>query len=138
MAKKSVVNKVNPKEQYTRVFLESAGWESNEESVKKYKPVFWYSYRDKDSGGLRLTDKGLEFVIDKADLKTYRVEFPSEFSFTAQTMIWLDQYLNTPFYLDKKSVTVISEKAAFELYLFSGDVRKFGLAKSLSNRLAQD
>jgi hypothetical protein len=137
MAKKSVA-KINPKEQYTQIFLESAGWNADEESVKKYKPVFWYSYRDKDSGGLRLTDKGLEFVVEQADLKTYRVEFPSGFSFTPQTMIWLDQYLNTPFFVDKKSITVISEKAAFELYLFSGDVRKFGLAKSLSKRLNQD
>jgi len=137
MARKSA-NNLNPKDQYTKILLTAAGWDSTPESIKKYKPVFWYSYRDKESGGLRLTDKGLEFIIDHADLKIYRVEFPSEFSFTPQTMIWLDQYLNTPFFIDKKSITVISEKAAFELYLFSGDVRKFGLAKSLSNRLTQD
>jgi hypothetical protein len=137
MAKKSISN-LTPKDQYTKILLTAADWEANEESIKKYKPVFWYSYRDKDAGGLRLTDKGLEFITEYADLKTYCVEFPSGFSFTPQTIIWLDQYLNTPFFIDKKSITVISEKAAFELYLFSGDVRKFGLAKSLSNRLAQD
>jgi hypothetical protein len=136
MASKSV--KLTPKEQYTKVFLDAAEWKSDQASIKKYKPVFWYSYRDKEKGGLRLTEKGLEFVVENADLKTYRVEFSSEFSFTPQTMLWLDQYLNTPFYIDKKSITVISEKAAFELYLFSGDVRKYGQAKSLSNRLTQD
>jgi hypothetical protein len=136
MAKKLV--KLNPKEHYTKMFLKSAEWDFSDESIKKYKPVFWHSYRDKDSGGLRLTDKGLEFIVENAGLKTYKVDFPSEFSFTAQTMIWLDQYLNTPFYIDKKSITVITERAAFELYLFSGDIRKFGQAKSLSSRLAQN
>jgi len=137
MAKKSAV-KLNSKEQYTKIFLESSGQTSDAESIKKYKSIFWYSYRDKDTGGLRLTDKGIEFVTDYADLKTYKIEFPSGFNFTPQTIIWLDQYLNTPFYINKKSITVISERAAFELYLFSGDVRKFGLSKSLANRLAQD
>jgi hypothetical protein len=129
---------LNPKEQYTKLLLETAGWSFDSESIKKYKPVFWHSYRDKETGGLRLTDKGLEFIIEKADLKTYKVEFPTDINITPQVIIWLDQYLNTPFFIDKKSVTVISEKAAFELYLFSGDVRKFGLAKSVSQRLAQD
>lgn len=137
MARKSVV-KLIPKDQYTKLFLETAGWESHEDSIKKYKPVFWCSYRDKETGGLRLSDKGIEFVVEKADLKIYRVEFPKEFSFTPQIVIWLDHYLTTPFYIDKRSITVISEKAAFELYLFSGDIRKFGLAKSLSSRLTQD
>jgi hypothetical protein len=136
MAKKSV--KINPKEQYTRIFLEAADWDSSDESVEKYKPVFWYNYRDKDIGGLRLTEKGFEFVTKNADLKIYRVDFPSDFSFTPQTVIWLDQYLNSPYYIDKRSITVISERAAFELYLFNGDVRKYGSAKAMSNRLAQD
>lgn len=137
MAKKSVA-KLTPKDQYTKVFLETAGWESHEDSIKKYKLVFWHSYRDKETGGLRLSDKGMEFVVENVDLKVYRVEFPKEFSFTPQILIWLDHYLNTPFYTDKRSITVISEKAAFELYLFSGDIKKFGLAKSLSARLTQD
>ena len=136
MAKKLV--KISPKDQYTRVLLEAANWDSNSESIEKYKPVFWYSYRDKDTGGLRLTEKGFEFIVEQADLKTYRVEFPTDFSFTPQTVIWLDQYLNSPFYIDKRSITVISERAAFELYLFNGDVRKYGSAKALSNRLTQD
>jgi len=136
MAKK--LTEIGPKEQYTRVFLEAAEWDVSNESVEKYKPVFWYSYRNKDFGGLRLTEKGLEFVVEQSDLKTYRIDFPSEFNFTPQTIIWLDQYLNSPYYIDKRSITVISERAAFELYLFNGDVRKYGSAKALSTRLTQD
>lgn len=136
MAKKSA--NLKPKDLYTKIILESAEWPSDDESIKKYKPVFWYSYRDKDVGGLRLTDKGIDFISEQAKLKTYKVDFPTDFSFTPQTIIWLDQYLNSPFFIDKKSITVITEKTAFELYLFSGDVRKYGLSKSLSKRLTQD
>lgn len=136
MAKKST--KSNPKDQYTKVFLEAAEWDSTEENIKKYNPVFWYSYRNKPEGGLRLTDNGFKFVTEHADLKTYVVDLPKEFVFTPQSFLWLDQYLNSPYYVDKKTITVISERAAFELYLFSGDIRKFGLSKSLVKRLAQD
>jgi hypothetical protein len=136
MAKKLL--KLTPKEQYTKIFLEAAEWDSSTESIEKYKPVFWYSYRDKEIGGLRLSDQGMEFLKTHADLKTYNVDFPSDFSWTPQTMLWLDQHLNSPYYITKKTITVIAEKAAFELYLFNGDVRKFGLSKSLAKRLAQD
>jgi hypothetical protein len=136
MAKKLI--KLSPKEQYTKLFLETAGCESSVESIEKNKSMFWYSYRDKNTGGLRLTDIGLNFINDEVCLKTYKIDLPKEFNFTPQTMIWLDQYLNTPFFIDKKSIIVISERAAFELYLFSGDIRKFGLSKSLSNRMTQD
>jgi hypothetical protein len=129
---------LNFKDQYTKVFLESAGLNFDKESIEKYKPVFWYSYRNKPIGGLRLTEKGLEFITKYSDIKVYKIDLPPEFNFTPQIIIWLDQYLNTPFFIDKRSVTVISEKSAFELYLFSGDVRKFGLAKSVANRINQD
>jgi hypothetical protein len=32
----------------------------------------------------------------------------------------------------------MKERAAFELYLFSGDIRKFGHNKALAKRLNQD
>jgi hypothetical protein len=32
----------------------------------------------------------------------------------------------------------MSEKSAFELYLFSGDIRKMGMAKAMNKRLSQN
>jgi len=136
MAKKSI--NLPPKDSYTKIFLESASWDASVENIKKYNPVFWYNYRSKKEGGLRLTDKGLEFVIEHADIKVYNIDLPKELKFTPQVFLWLDQYLNSPFFIDKKNITVISERAAFELYLFSGDVKKYGLAKSVSKRLTQN
>jgi hypothetical protein len=33
---------------------------------------------------------------------------------------------------------VLKEKAAFELYLFSGDIKKLGYNKALAKRLSQE
>jgi hypothetical protein len=136
MAKKLI--NLSPKDNYTKIFLETANCDADSSNIKKYTPVFWHNYRNKSEGGLRLTDKGIEFVVEHADIKTYKVEIPKEVVFTPQVFLWLDHYLNSPYYLDRRHVVVISERAAFELYLFNGDVKKFGLSKTLAKRLAQD
>lgn len=119
------------------MFLRAANQPYDIESIKKVKTLWWYSTRDKDTGGLRLTDLGLKFIIEEADIKIYSISLPKEFSLTPQVVIWLDQFLDSPFHINKKEITVLSEKAAFELYLFSGDVRKMGHAKAMSKRLSQ-
>lgn len=129
---------MNYKDTYTKVFLEAAGQEATKENISKHKPLWWYNYREKASGGLRLTDLGFEFVTTQSNLKIYSIEMPKELKITPQVLLWLDQGLLSPFYLDKRNINVISERAAFELYLFNGDIRKMGTAKALNKRLNQD
>lgn len=126
------------KDTYTQVFLQAANIDPTEENIKKYAAVFWYSFRHKTQGGLRLTDTGLQFVEEHAKIKTYTIDFPKEFSFTPQVLVWLDNFIESPYFITKKSITVMKERAAFELYLFSGDIRKFGHNKALSKRLSQE
>jgi hypothetical protein len=85
-----------------------------------------------------LTDEGLNFVQDDAKIKTYKIDFPKDFAITPQILVWLDQFIDSPFYITKKSITVLKEKAAFELYLFSGDIRKLGYNKALAKRFSQE
>lgn len=125
------------KDTYTAVFLKSNNQPADEENIKKHRPIFWYNVRGKDSGGLRLTDEGLKFVED-ADIKSYKIEFPKEFSITPQILIWLDKFIESPYFITKKYIIVLKEKAAFELYLFSGDIRKMGYGKALAKRLSQE
>ena len=129
---------MNTKDAYTRVFLQAANIESTDDNVKKYSAVFWYSFRNKDQGGLRLTEQGLQFIQDHAKIKTYKIDFPREFAFTPQVLVWLDNFIDSPYFITKKNITVMKEKAAFELYLFSGDIRKFGHNKALAKRLSQE
>ncbi len=129
---------MNTKDAYTRVFLQAANIEFTDDTVKKYSAVFWFSFRNKDQGGLRLTEQGLQFIQEHAKIKTYKIEFPKEFAFTPQVLVWLDNFIDSPYFITKKNITVMKEKAAFELYLFSGDIRKFGHNKALSKRLNQE
>lgn len=126
------------KDTYTRVFLQAAEIEPTPEKIKEYKSIWWWSHRNKSQGGLRLTDQALEFVENYAKIKTYKIEFPEQFAFTPQVLLWLDNFIDSPFYVNKKHIIVMKEKAAFELYLLSGDVRKFGHNKAMSKRLSQE
>lgn len=126
------------KDTYTRVFLQAANLEADPDTIKKYKAVWWWNFRDKSEGGLRMTEHALNFIEEYAKIKTYKIEFPKEFSFTPQVLVWLDKFIDSPFYINKKYIVVLKERAAFELYLFSGDIRKLGHNKAMSKRLSQD
>jgi len=123
---------------YTKKFLQAANVNLDEDSIKEKTVEWWYNLRSKDTGGLRLTEKGLDFVVNDAKLKSYNVKFPGKFTITPQILVWLDNFIETPYFITKKDITVFSERAAFELYLFSGDVKKFGYNRALRQRLIQD
>jgi hypothetical protein len=126
------------KDQLTLVFLKAANQNHSEEEIKKFRNIFWWNYRRKESGGLRLTDEGLRFITEECHLKSYPVNFPRDLKMTSQVLIWLDHFIKSPYYITSKTITVLSEKDAFELYLFSGDVKKMGAGKALAKRYAQD
>jgi len=125
---------MNKKDVFTEAFLKSAGINITKDIVKEKKLKWWWNVREKSQGGLRLTDEGLEFIINNAELKVYSIKFPGHVVLTPQILVWLDQQMTSPFYYNKKEITVLSEKDAFELYLFSGDVRKMGYTKALAQR----
>ena len=126
------------KDTYTSVFLKAAGQSVDENIIKKFRGTWWQNVRGKEHGGLRLTDQGLEFVETYSQIKTYKVEILKEISITPQILVWLDQFIESPYHLTKKHIIVLKEKSAFELYLFHGDVRKMGYAKAMHQRLSQE
>ncbi len=129
---------MNTKDAFTETFLKAANLAVTVDTIKEKKLEWWFNVRDKSEGGLRLTDNGIEFVQTVADIKTYTVKFPGHVTLTPQILVWLDQQIKSPYHLTKKQITVLSEKDAFELYLFSGDVMKMGYGKALSKRLSQE
>lgn len=126
------------KDRYTEVFLKAAGLNPSADDIKKYRAIWWWNVRGKNEGGLRLTDQAFEFIETQAEIKTYKIEFPKEFSVTPQVLLWLDKFIESPYYITKRNIVVLREKSAFELYLFSGDVRKMGHNKALAKRLSQE
>lgn len=126
------------KKEYTKIFLESTGEEINEKILENKNKCWWWNFRDKEQGGLRLTEDAIKFIEEQAKLKTYKVPFPDNLTITPQVLLWLDNFIECPYYITKKDITVLKEKSAFELYLFSGDVRKMGYSKAMAKRATQD
>ena len=126
------------KKDYTKVFLESAGTYIDEKILEQKNKTWWWNHREKTQGGLRLTEDAISFIEQDAKIKTYKVPFPDNLTVTPQILLWLDNFIECPYYITKKDITVLKEKSAFELYLFSGDVRKMGYSKAMALRAAQD
>jgi len=122
---------------YTKMFLKQLGESINEQNVQSIKHLWWYNIRDKDKGGLRLTTEGFD-VLKKLELAVYEIPFPLDMTLTTQIIIFLDNFIDCPYYLTNKSIFVTMEKKAVELTLFSGDLRKYGLTKALSRQKKDD
>lgn len=120
---------------YTKVFLQQANISITDTTIKEYLPIWWKNSRSKNTGGLRLTEDGLKFVQERLQLQTYDVPFPHEFTITTQVLIFLDKFIDCPYYLAADGIIVTNEKKAMELHLFSGDIRKYGLIKAMSRPL---
>lgn len=125
---------MNWKDTYTKVFLKQLDKSINEVTLKEFKPLWWQNTRSKDQGGLRLTDEGLRMIIEDIKLSTYDVPYPADFELTTQTIIFLDQFIDCPYYMGRRGITVLDEKKALELHLFSGDIRKYGLTKAMKRQ----
>jgi hypothetical protein len=67
-------------------------------------------------------------------LEEFEVPFTDKIELSPQTIIFFDNYLDCPYFLTGQSLTVFSEKKAFELYMFSDDIRKYGLVKAMNAR----
>jgi hypothetical protein len=118
---------------YTKLFLKELGEPVNDTTVKEYLPLWWQNTREKSEGGLRLTETGIE-VLKRAGIASYHIPYPQDMPLTAQVVIYLDNFIDCPYHIDKKGITVTNERKAVELALFSGDVRKYGIAKAMSRK----
>ena len=119
---------------YTKIFLKEMGRSTDEANVKLHLHQWWQSKRTKDEGGLRLSLSGYEFLITELELKEYEIPFNEKIELSPQTIIFFDQFLDCPYFLTNQSLTVFNEKKAFELYMFSDDIRKYGLIKAINNQ----
>lgn len=120
------------KDTYTKIFLKQGDITLSDVNLKIYSRLWWQNNRQKDSGGLRLTEAGFDYLNRKLDIKFYEVHLPQDFKITTHTIIFLDKFIDCPYYLTTNSIFLTGEKKSMELYLFSGDLYKYGLTKAMS------
>ncbi len=121
----------------TKIFLQQWGKSIDDTNVRMYSRTWWQSNRVNKQTAFRLSDKGYEFLISELELKDYEIPFTEPIELSPQTIIFLERYIDCPYYLTNQSITVFSEKKSFELYLFSDDIRKFGLIKAMNERIKE-
>lgn len=122
------------KEAYTKIFLKQSGMAISDANVKEYMHLWWQNTREKATGGLRLTERGFEFIEEELNLSVYEVPYPKDMPMTTQIIIFLDQFIDCPYFLTNHGIWVTNEKKALELHLFSGDLRKYGLTKAMKRQ----
>jgi len=118
----------------TKIFLQQWGKSTDEINVKMFSRKWWQSTRSGKQTNFRLSDEGYEFLVSELELREYEIPFTAPIELSPQTIIFLERYVDCPYYLTNMSITVFSEKKSFELMLFSDDIRKFGLIKAMNER----
>ena len=122
------------KETFTKIFLQHTGKSTDSANLKHHMYKWWQSHRNKEEGGLRLSDDGLDFLKNELGLRSFEVPFTEPIDLSPQTIIFFDRSMDFPYYLTNQSITVFSERKSFELYMFSDDIRKYGLVKAMNNQ----
>jgi len=118
----------------TKIFLQQWGKSIDSANVQLFGRKWWQSTRVGKETAFRLSEDGFEFLTTDLELKSYEIPFTESIELSPQTIIFLERYIDCPYYLTTESVTVFSEKKSFELMLFSDDIRKFGLVKAMNER----
>jgi hypothetical protein len=118
----------------TKIFLQQWGKSIDSANVQLFGRKWWQSTRVGKENAFRLSEDGFEFLTTDLELKSYEIPFTESIELSPQTIIFLERYIDCPYYLTTESVTVFSEKKSFELMLFSDDIRKFGLIKAMNER----
>ena len=122
------------KETYTKIFLKQHDKSIDPANVKLHLFKWWQSHRSKESGGLRLSDEGFDFLTNELELRNYDIPFTEPIDLSPQVIIFFDKDMDCPYYLTNSSICVFSEKKSFELYMFSDDIRKYGLVKAMNRQ----
>lgn len=118
----------------TKIFLQQWGKSTDDANLKLYGRLWWQSNRSSKPYAFRLSEEGLKFLTDEIEVTMYEIPFTEPIELSPQTIVFLEKYIDCPYYLTNHSISVFSERKSFELMLFSDDIRKYGLIKAMTER----
>lgn len=121
---------MNLKLEITKSVLSILKPQYSEKELKKALGSWWVNVRKKDRGGLQLTEAGFQ-AFESANITAYKIkffDFPPKIE-SNQMKLWIDRFMDCPFFITKKEIVVYGNKTAVQLILFAGNVEKFLKAK---------
>ena len=121
------------REVLTRIFLQQWGKSTDDANVQMFGRKWWQSNRANKPMAFRLSEDGFEFLTQELEVRMYEIPFTDSIELSPQTIIFLERYVDCPYYLTNQSISVFSERKSFELMLFSDDIRKYGIIKAINN-----
>jgi len=127
-------NVILSKEIYTEIFLKKAGLSCDDANIK-YHMYKWWNSTAKTSG-LRLSEEGYSFLINDLKIQAYEVPFAEHMEINPSVIVFLSKHMECPYLLRYHSIIVFSERKSIELYLFSGDIKRYGLTKAIKAQKA--
>ncbi len=108
---------------------------TTEKSYKEWYRLWWINPRPNGLNSMRVTERGCEDFEIKAKLKCYTITFPKPLEEISNKFILdLERFIDGPYYITRKYIKVFTEKTAIQLVLFGGDLEKFNLAKTMSQK----
>jgi hypothetical protein len=119
---------MNQKLELTRYVAEQCQLPIDDDSIKHYLTQWWFNSRKKSLGGFRLTDEGFDRISEH--IKRHRVIIDDPIKYTNKVIIWLDNYIDSPWYVTNDEIFVFSEKMAVQLVLFSGNIARYSEIKA--------
>lgn len=120
---------MNWKEIYTKAILEEKDMEVNDASIREHLQKWWVNTRNRGKAGLRLSDDGLA-AVDSVKIELFHIDYPPSMKMTPQVILFLDKFLDCPYFLKKDGIIVLDSQRAIELTLYSGDVHFYGETKA--------
>ena len=112
------------KKEYTKLFLEQAGFSTTEQAIKEHLRMWWYTPYSPNS--LRLTSKGSKFLTQILRLDNYKYDLKEGTKLTGHLTIQMSKHLSAPFYLpDRNTIVFYGQTDATMLALMAGDLASY-------------
>lgn len=116
---------MNQKLKITEKVAEILNLPNDFNSLVKYLNLWWKNPRKKEKGGLKLTKEGWQKLND-AGIKGHVVKLEERIEiFENQLVIYLDHFIDCPWFLHRDSIWLYGDKTAVDLILFSGDLKGY-------------
>lgn len=122
----------NQKIEITKYLANAEGLSTEDSFVKRLISTWWQNPRQKEQGGLRLTESGFEMMSKHFNPHKVKFEEPLTAKPSNQFILRLDNFITCPWYITHRAVWVFDDKMAVQLVLFSGNIEKFTTAKAKS------